>query len=109
MQLPFDQLSDKARAADTFTDFPNSLMSVGTTSDDRAISIFDKHGVTVHKEEDVLITCKGMPVLIGVRDEHGCYTESLSLNNAAVGNRDNPRNALQKNRARPIAYMICHL
>jgi hypothetical protein len=72
-KLPFDQLSDKARDADTFTDFPNSLMSVGKTSDDSTISIFTKDGVTVHKEEDVLITCKGMPILVGVRDEHGRY------------------------------------
>jgi hypothetical protein len=77
-QLPFDQLSDKARTADTFTDFPNSLMSVGTTSDDGTLSIFDKHGVTVHKEEDVLITCKGMPILIGVRDEQGRYRIPLT-------------------------------
>ncbi|KAL7502426.1 hypothetical protein ACHAXN_000718 [Cyclotella atomus] len=72
-KLPFDQFSDKARDADTFTDFPNSLMSVGKTSDDGTISIFTKDGVTVHKEEDVLITCKGMPILVGVRDEHGRY------------------------------------
>ncbi|KAL7503222.1 hypothetical protein ACHAXN_001038 [Cyclotella atomus] len=72
-KLPFDQLSDKARAADTFTDFPNSLMSVGKTSDDGTILIFTMDGVTVHKEEDVLITCKGMPILVSVHDEHGRY------------------------------------
>jgi hypothetical protein len=76
-KLPFDQFSDKARDADTFTDFPNSLMSVGKTSDDGTISIFTKDGVTVHKEEDVLITCKGMPILVGVRDEHGRYRVPL--------------------------------
>jgi hypothetical protein len=27
----------------------------------------------VHKEEDVLITCKGEPILIGKRNEHGRY------------------------------------
>ena len=32
-----------------------------------------KKGVTVHKEEDVLITCKGAPILIGKRDERGRY------------------------------------
>jgi hypothetical protein len=46
-------------------------MSVGKTSDDSTISIFTKTGVTVHKEEDVLIRCKGAPLLIGVRDKHG--------------------------------------
>jgi hypothetical protein len=40
-------------------------MSVGQTLDDGTISIFTKDGVTVHKEEDVLITCKGEPILIG--------------------------------------------
>jgi hypothetical protein len=64
--LPFDQLSPQARLADTFTDFPQSLMSVGKVSDDGTVSIFTKEGVTVHKEEeDVLITCKGEPILIG--------------------------------------------
>ena len=48
-------------------------MSVGQTSDDGTISIFTKDGVTVHKEEDVLITCKGEPILIGVRDMYGRY------------------------------------
>jgi hypothetical protein len=37
------------------------------------ISIFTKEGVTVHKEQDILITCKGKPILIGVRDNHGQY------------------------------------
>ena len=71
--LPFSQLSDKANTADTFEDFPHSLMSVGKTADDGTISIFTKDGVTVHKETDVLIKCQGEPILIGVRDEHGRY------------------------------------
>ena len=33
---------------------------------DGTISVFKKDGVTVYKEEDVLITCKGEPILIGV-------------------------------------------
>jgi hypothetical protein len=48
-------------------------MSVGKTSDDGTISIFTKDGVTVHNEQGVLITCKGEPILIGIRDEHGRY------------------------------------
>ena len=56
--LPFPQLSARVRKADTFDQCPNSLMSVGQTSDDGTILIFTKDGVTVHKEEDVLITCK---------------------------------------------------
>ena len=71
--LPFPQLSEKARQADTFDNFPTSLMSVGKTSDDGTISIFTKTGVSVHREQDVLITCKGEPILIGTRDEEGRY------------------------------------
>jgi hypothetical protein len=37
-----------------------------------------KDGVTVHHEEDVLITCKGDPILIGVRDEHDQYRIPLT-------------------------------
>jgi hypothetical protein len=55
--------------ADTFQDFPSSLMSVGKTANDGMISIFTKDGVTVHKETDVLITCKGELILIGVSNE----------------------------------------
>ena len=54
-------------------DFTSSLMSVGQTSDNDTVSIFTKTGVLVHKEDDVLITCKGKPILIGVRDERGRY------------------------------------
>ena len=63
-QLPFQQLSPKANQADTFDDFPTSLMSVGKTEDDGTISIFTKEGITVHKEQDVLITYKAKPILI---------------------------------------------
>ena len=41
-------------------------MSMGKTSDDGTISIFTKDGITVHKEQDVLITCKGEPILVGI-------------------------------------------
>ena len=70
-QLLFKALSKSARAADTFKEFLHSLMSVGKTSDNRTISIFTKSGVTVHKEQDVLIQMKGKPILIGVRDNQG--------------------------------------
>ena len=72
-RLPVPQLGKTATEADTFDDFPNSLMSVGKTADAGTISIFTKDGVTVHKEEDVLITCKGKPIPIGARDSRGCY------------------------------------
>jgi hypothetical protein len=48
-------------------------MSMGKTANDGTISMFTKTGVAVYKEEDVLITCKDKPVLIGVQDEQGQY------------------------------------
>jgi hypothetical protein len=72
-QLPFRQLSAQAMQADTFQDFPTSLMSVGKTADNDTVSVFTKESVNVFKEEDVLITCKGEPILIGIRDSHGQY------------------------------------
>jgi len=59
--------------ADTFQDFPTSLMSVNKTANDGTVSVFTIGGVHVFKEEDVLITCKGEPILIRVRDSHGRY------------------------------------
>ena len=73
IQLPFQQLSAQAKQADTFQDFPTSLMSVGKTTNDGTVSVFTKEGVNVFKEEDVLITCKGKSIRIGVRDSHGRY------------------------------------
>ena len=64
--LPFPLLSSKAKQADTFNEFPTSLMSVGKTADDGTISIFTKDGVTVHDKKDVLITCKNKPLFIGL-------------------------------------------
>jgi hypothetical protein len=48
-------------------------MSVDKTADKGTVSAFKKDGINVFKEEDVLITCKGKPILIGVRDGHGRY------------------------------------
>jgi hypothetical protein len=75
--LTFQQLSDRAASADSFDNFPSSLMSVGETSDNGTISIFTKDGNTVHKEQDVLITCKSEPILIGIRNEKGRYRVAL--------------------------------
>jgi hypothetical protein len=72
-QLPFQQLSAQAIQADTFQDFPTSLMSVGKMANNGTVSVFTKKGISVFKEEDMLITCKGKPMLIGVRDSQGRY------------------------------------
>ena len=71
--LPVPQLSEDDTKANTVDDVPHSLMRVCTTSDAGTISIFTKDGVTVHKEDDVMITCKGKPRFIGARDIHGRY------------------------------------
>ncbi|KAL7526574.1 hypothetical protein ACHAWF_001827, partial [Thalassiosira exigua] len=72
-QLPIPRVPPKATEAHTFEDFPHSLMSVGKTPDAGTISIFTQDGITIHNEKDVLITCKGAPILIGVWDSNGRY------------------------------------
>ena len=54
--LPIPHLSKKAAEAHTFEDFPSSVLSGGKVKDDGKVCIFSRKGVTVHKEEDVLIT-----------------------------------------------------
>ena len=71
--LPIPHLSKAAAEAHTFEDFPTLLMSVGKVKDDGSVSVFTRKGVTVHKEEDVLITVKGQPVMIGKQDDRGRY------------------------------------
>ncbi|KAL9183011.1 hypothetical protein ACHAXT_004798 [Thalassiosira profunda] len=72
-KLPFRRLSASAAEAHEFPTFPDSLMSVSKTNDDGNVSIFTKDGVTMHREEDVLITLRGKPILVGVRDENDRY------------------------------------
>ena len=72
-RLPIPNLSPAAAEADSFEDFPTSLLSVGKVADGGNVSIFDKKGVSVYAERDVLITCKGKPIMIGKRDERGRY------------------------------------
>lgn len=79
-ELPFKGLSKKAAKADTFDDFPTSLLSVGKVADDGNVSIFTREDVKVYKEHDVLITCKGEAILIGRRDERGRYRIPLMQN-----------------------------
>ena len=56
-------------------------MSVVKTADDGNLSIFTKDGVTLYKEEYVLITCQRNPILIGNRDERGRYWIQLNQDN----------------------------
>ena len=76
--LPFLQISNRAAEAETFEEFPISLMSVGKTADNSNVSIFTKDGLIVYKEEDVLITFQRNPILVGKRDERGIYRIPLT-------------------------------
>ena len=53
-------------------------MSVGKTADNGNVYIFTREGVTVYKEENVLITCQRKPTLIGKRYERGKYRIPLT-------------------------------
>ena len=53
-------------------------MSVGKTADDGNVSIFTQDGVTVYKEEDLLITCQRNTILVGKKDERGRYRIPLT-------------------------------
>ena len=73
VRLPFRGLSGTSNEADTFNNFKDSLHSVGTVNDDGNVSIITKDDIRVYKEEEVLITSKGKPLLVGVRDQQGRY------------------------------------
>ena len=62
---------------DSFDKFPTSLMSEGKTNNNGDVFIFTKDGATVHKEEDMLITYTGAPILIRVGDKRGRYQMPL--------------------------------
>ena len=61
-------------------EFSTSLMSVGHTIDNSNMSIFTKDDVKVYREEDVLITYKGVAILIGKRDKRSRYRIPLMQN-----------------------------
>ncbi len=46
-------------------------------ADDGMVSVFIKECINVFKEEGVLITYKGEPILIGISDNQGQYQISL--------------------------------
>jgi hypothetical protein len=94
-RLPVPNMLHKATQADSLVDFPTSLMSVGKTADDSTVSIFTKEDVTVLKEEDLPIKCKGEPILIGVRDEHGTYRIPLVQQKGQWQPRQPSKNARQ--------------
>ena len=72
-RLPIPQLPQQATTADTFNKWSSNFMSVGKVSDANTLSIFSKYDVKAYREDDVLITCKGQPILIGKCDDRGRY------------------------------------
>jgi hypothetical protein len=48
-------------------------VSTGKTTDDGNMLIFTKEDVKIFKKTDILIICKGEPILIGKRDKRGRY------------------------------------
>jgi len=59
-QLPFPQLSKRATQADTFTNFPTSLMSVGKTSKDAPSSSSPKPASPYTKKQMYSSNAKGL-------------------------------------------------
>jgi hypothetical protein len=82
-------------------------MSAGKTADVGTISIFTKEGVMVHKEKDVLITCKGMPILIGVRDEQGRYQIPLIQQKRHDNRKHLDLSSMQASK-KPPAFVTSH-
>ncbi len=70
-------------------------MSVGKTANNGTVSVFTKEGVSVFKEDNVLITCKGVPssseLEIAMAD-----TEYHWYNNGDIGNREVHPNKREK-------------
>ena len=79
-------------------------MIVGKTSDDGNVSIFKKYGVTIHKEEDVPITCQSKPTLIGKRDERGRYRISLTQDHGQFQPRRPTKSSRRKLQMAQIVY-----
>ena len=46
-------------------------MRVWKTTGDGKVSVFTKDDVSIYKDHELLITCKGDPILIGKQDERG--------------------------------------
>ena len=106
--LPFPQLSTATAEADTFEEFPSSIMSIGNTSNDGNVSIFTDEKLQVYKEEYVLITCRGKPIFIVEWDEHRRYRIPLMQTR---GQRQ-PRKLSKKSKKflqEPIASTTCLL
>ncbi len=71
MQLPYKQLSDKAREADILPGLKTPLISVNKMAEEGYMTIFhpgDK-GVTIHKPGSVTILTKTPPLLQGCKSE----------------------------------------
>jgi hypothetical protein len=68
-QLPFEQMSDKAREADVLPGLKRSLMSINKISQEGYTTVFHpgKAGVTIHKPGTIKIITSKPPVLQGYK------------------------------------------
>jgi hypothetical protein len=68
-QLPFEQLSDRAREADVLPGLKRSLMSINKTSQEGYTTVLHpgEERVTIHKEGIITITTSKPPVLQGYK------------------------------------------
>eukprot|EP00804_Cyclotella_cryptica_P003418 CCRYP_018558-RA/>CCRYP_018558-RA protein AED:0.36 eAED:0.21 QI:0/0/0/1/1/0.83/6/0/1396 len=87
--LPFPNLSPAATRADTFDQFPTSLISVGRLSDDNTVSIFTKMVSPSIARPACSSHAKECPFLLGSVTTKG-PTAFLSSNSAANGNHAPP-------------------
>jgi hypothetical protein len=66
-ELPFEQLSNKARAADILPGLKTSLISINKLTEERYTTIFHpgEEGATIHKKDTITIATTEPPVLQG--------------------------------------------
>jgi hypothetical protein len=64
--------------------------------------------VNVYNEQDVLIMCKGKPILIGVRNDYDNIA-SHSLNGKDNGNHKSHQKKQYTPYSKPTVFMISHL
>ena len=72
---------------------------LGKTAYNGNVSIFTKYGVTVYKEEDMLITCQRKTIIIGKRYERGKLQISLTQDHRAMATTQTHKGSKKKTRA----------
>jgi hypothetical protein len=91
-ELPFDQLSDKAREANILPGLKTPLISVNKLAKEGYTTIFHpgEEGVTVHKKDTVTITTTKPPILKGSKSR-GAKLWTTSAKNTTKKEQENER------------------